>query len=282
MTPVVQEGFKARLRVAWLTWSTTKGDFQLSSPCSHLELPQTLLEPVLIRYASQHGFPCRFGTQLLSFDDSDAKSILAEVQDRIFGTKQTIKCKYLFGADGAKSRIVEDLQLPMSIKPSQGVALNVLVRADLSNMMSTRTGNLHYVIRPDVDMPEFAAWSIMRMVKPWYEWLIVLMEKPTCPADFMPSRDQIQEHIKAVIGDDGIDAEVLRIDKWIINETVAERYDRGRMSVVALLVATRLAQLTSEQILPWRRRSSASTYEWTRRKHVYSRCSEPSMEDSDG
>ena len=151
------------------------------------------------------------------------------VEDTIFGNTEQIKCKYLFGADGARSRIVHQLQLPLSIKPSQGVALNVLVRADLSTLMKARVGNLHYVIQPDVEMPEFAAWSIVRMVKPWYEWLVIMMYKPTCPEDFIPSYEQVQAQVAVVFGDNSIPVEILRIDKWVINETVAESYSKGRM-----------------------------------------------------
>lgn len=117
----------------------------------------------------------------------------------------------------------------MSVQPSQGVALNVLLRADLSDMMKSRVGNLHYVIRPDAEMPDFAAWSIVRMVKPWHEWLVIMMYKPTCAVEFMPTMQQVQEQVTAVIGDSTIPVEILRIDKWVINETVAASYSKGRV-----------------------------------------------------
>jgi hypothetical protein len=213
-----------------------KGDFELRSPCSHLELPQTLLEPLLLRYATQHGFPARFSTELLSFDVSSSDVIVAYIRDRVFGTSQRIRCRYLFGADGARSRIAQQIGLPLSTKPSQGIALNTLIRADLSHLMKTRIGNLHYVIEPDVEMPDFAAWSIVRMVKPWYEWLVIMMYKPTCPPDFMPTQEQVSTQVKVIIGDDSIPVEVLRVDKWIINDTVAENYSKGRVSVPLFLV----------------------------------------------
>ncbi|KIX10235.1 uncharacterized protein Z518_01316 [Rhinocladiella mackenziei CBS 650.93] len=187
------------------------------------------MEPILLRYATQHGFPCRFSTRLVRFDDSARDSVLAEIEDRIYGRTQMVRSKYLYGADGAKSMVVQQLGLAMSIKPSQGVALNVLLRADLSGTMKTRIGNLHYVIQPDIEMPDFAGWSIVRMVKPWYEWLVIMMYKPTCPADFMPDKKQVEEQAKAVIGDPTIRVDILRIDKWIINETVAECYSKGRV-----------------------------------------------------
>ncbi|KAB5511451.1 FAD-binding monooxygenase, partial [Coniochaeta sp. 2T2.1] len=130
---------------SWGAGAKRGGDFERGSPCCHLELPQTLLEPYLIRYATQHGFPCRFNTRFLSFDDTPADGILVTVRDTIFDRTETIKTKYLFGADGAKSRVAAQLGLPMYEKPSQGMALNVLFRADLSHLIKNRIGNIHYV-----------------------------------------------------------------------------------------------------------------------------------------
>lgn len=187
------------------------------------------MEPILLRYANQHGFPCRFRTQFVCFDDSSEDVIEVTVRDMIFDKIEKIKTKYLFGADGAKSQVAHQLKLPMFIKPSQGIALNVLLRADLSKLMKTRVGNLHYVIRPGFQNPDFAGWSIVRMVKPWYEWLFIMMYKPTCPPDFMPSVEQVEAHARSVIGDESIPVEIQRVDKWIINETVAQVYSKGNM-----------------------------------------------------
>ena len=197
-----------------------------------MELPQTLVEPILVRYATQHGFSARFSTQLLTFDDSADDAIVAKLHDRVFGNDLHIRCKYLFGADGAKSSIAKQLGLPMAEEPSQGIALNVLVRMDLTDMMRNRVGNLHYVIQPEEEMPDFAAWSIVRMVKPWYEWLIIMMFKPTCPPDFVPRTEDVARHCQKVIGDATIPVDVLRVDKWNINETVAESYSKGRVLVI--------------------------------------------------
>lgn len=201
----------------------------MRSPCSHLELPQTLTEPILLRYAAQHGFPCRFRTKFVTFDNPVNDDIYVTVQDLLFDKTYIIKTKYLFGADGAKSTIARQLELPMAARPSQGTALNVLIHADLTHLMKNRVGNLHYIIRPDAESPEFAWWSIARMVKPWYEWLIIMLYKPTCPAEFMPSSDQVIKQVREVVGDQSVHIEVKRIDKWIINETVAELYSKGNM-----------------------------------------------------
>lgn len=94
--------------------------------------------------------------------------------------------------------------------------------------MKTRTGNLHYVMRPDVETPDFAWWAIARMVKPWHEWLFILMYKPTCPPEFTPSTEEVWRQIRSIIDDDSIGVDIMRIDKWVIQETVAETYSKGR------------------------------------------------------
>lgn len=157
------------------------------------------------------------------------------IKDTIFNKTYTIKTKYLLGADGAKSLIAQQLGLPMAVRPSQGIALNVLIEADLTDIMKNRIGNLHYVIRPDVEQPDFAWWSIMRMVKAWHEWVVIMIYKPTCPVDFTPSPEQVKTQVSEVIGDPSIPVKVKRVDKWVINETVAEVYSRGNMYVYFLL-----------------------------------------------
>lgn len=50
---------------------------------------------------------------------------------------------------------------------------------------------LHYIICPDVEMPNFVGWSITHIVKPWHEWLFIIMYKPTCLNDFMLTWEQV-------------------------------------------------------------------------------------------
>ncbi|KAK5991516.1 2,4-dichlorophenol 6-monooxygenase [Cladobotryum mycophilum] len=194
---------------SWGFGPKRSGEYQLRSPCSHLELNQTWTEPILLRYATQHGFPCRFRTQFLSFDDSARDFIAVTVRDMIFNTTFTIKAKYLFGADGARSQIVQQLQLPLIVKPSGGTALNVLVRADLTELMKSRKGNLHYLVRPGMDDPDFAWWTVFRM--------------------FTPSFEQVQKQVYSALGDNSIPVEIQRIDKWVINDIVAEKYSKGNI-----------------------------------------------------
>jgi 2-polyprenyl-6-methoxyphenol hydroxylase-like FAD-dependent oxidoreductase len=132
-----------------------------------MDLPQTLLEPILVGYAMQHGLKARFNTQFLSFQrDNKNGTILTSVKDLLTQRTYSIQSRYLFGADGAKSNVLRQLGIPLIKQPGQGLAINVLVKADLSHLMEHRMGNLHWIIQPDVEHPSFAWIGIVRMVKP--------------------------------------------------------------------------------------------------------------------
>ncbi|KAI1856387.1 hypothetical protein JX265_011634 [Neoarthrinium moseri] len=206
-----------------------KGDYETASPCNPADVPQTLLEPILIKYATNHGFKVRFNTAFVNFDYSDdLKPITATLSDSLTGQEYQIKAKYLFGADGAQSRVVKQLGLPLKCKPGQGVAINVLVKADLSHLVETRMGNLHWVMQPDRDHPEHGWMCIVRMVKPWHEWMFILLPDPKADLTMRPTNADYEKRVREIIGDD-TPTEILGVSRWYINEIVAERYSDGNI-----------------------------------------------------
>lgn len=205
------------------------GDYEMASPCRPCDLPQTLLEPVLVRYATTNGFKCRWDTSFVSFQDlGGTKGVLTTLRDDMTGSEYTIHSKYLFGADGARSRVIRQLDVPLNVKAGGGTAINVLVHADLSHLMEHRRGNLHWVMQPDQPLCDFGQMAIVRMVKPWYEWMFILLPKAGWDGP-EPSSEEYLGQIKKFIGDDSIPARILGISKWVINETVAEQYSRDNV-----------------------------------------------------
>ncbi|PNY24208.1 2,4-dichlorophenol 6-monooxygenase [Tolypocladium capitatum] len=203
----------------------------MASPCAPFDLPQTVLEPVLVRHATWNGFKTRFDTTLLSFaDDRKAGLITATVRDNISAQQYRICTRYLFGADGARSQVVKQLDLPLCVKPGQGLAINVLVKADLSHLVKHRPGNLHWVMQPDRVHPDFAWMTVVRMVRPWNEWMFILfpIHGYELNKEAQPSKEEYLRRVQDFIGDD-TPAEILDISKWYINEIVAEKYSEGNV-----------------------------------------------------
>lgn len=160
--------------------------------------------------------------------------VIAEVHDTVLDKVYRIQSRFLLGCDGARSQVVRELGLPLDRKPGQGLALNVLVRADLSHVMGTRTGNLHWVVRPDEEETPVWGWGLVtRMVRPWDEWMFIFLPAPWATdlkaEDMSGTDEEYVSRVKDMIGDPNINVELLHVGKWWINEIVAERYSDGNV-----------------------------------------------------
>ncbi|KAI8939955.1 hypothetical protein NX059_003681 [Plenodomus lindquistii] len=187
-----------------------------------------MLEPILVKYAKEHGFPCLFNNALESFTQ-DGDKYICNIKDSVSGETRKIRTKYLFGCDGGRSVVIRQLGIPMSKKPNQGVAINVLVEADMRQLMESRTGNLHWCLDPSQDYPAFGKMALVRMVKPWTEWMFILFPEPGQVLSEEPSQEQYLARVNEVIGDPNITAKILDVSKWYINETVAEYYSKDNI-----------------------------------------------------
>ncbi|CZR65570.1 related to phenol 2-monooxygenase [Phialocephala subalpina] len=214
---------------SWGNDPRRRGDYNAASPCTHIDIPQTVLEPILIQHATHNGFNCRFDTTFLYFERESPSSIISKVRDNLTKQLFKVRSKYLLGCDGARSQVLRQLKIPLVKKPGQGLATNVLVKVDLGHVIGNRMGNLHWVMRPDEEQLPFGWTAIARMVKPWTEWMFVLFPAPGAGVDFDPSHEEYLRCVKNIVGDDSIPVEILGISKWFINETVAEYYSDGNI-----------------------------------------------------
>jgi 2-polyprenyl-6-methoxyphenol hydroxylase-like FAD-dependent oxidoreductase len=180
----------------------------------------------MIRWATLRGFHCRFDTQFVSFEQHAEGGVTTTLQDKITGLQYKVRSKYLFGADGARSNIVRQLQLPMIKRPGQGFAINILMEADMSHLMENRMGNLHWILQPNVEHPDYAWIGCMRMVKPWHEWLCIIFPEQTAERTIR-SNEEYMKRVKEMIGDDSVQVKILGVSTWAINETAAEIYSKG-------------------------------------------------------
>lgn len=209
-----------------------QGDYDAASPCDHVDLPQTELEPILTRRAIHTGWTLRFDTSFVSFTRPEPDVIISEVKDNLSGKTYKIQSRFLFGCDGARSQVIRELKIPLIKKPGQGLALNVLLKADLSHLVKNRTGNLHWVFQPEKEHPAWGWACIVRMVRPWDEWMFIFLPPPGADVkgdDMIASNEEYIARVKQFIGDESVDVEIKDVSKWMINETVAEYYSDGNI-----------------------------------------------------
>ncbi len=212
-----------------LTWGThpaRQADYTLASPSSMCDLPQTLMEPILIGHAAARGTKLRFDTEYLSLAQ-DATGVTATVRDRLRGDTYEIRAKYLIGADGGRSKIADDLGLPMEGKMGVAGSMNIVFEADLSRFVAHRPSVLYWVMQPGSDVGGIGM-GLVRMVRPWNEWLIVWGYDITQPPPEVT--DELATSIAhTLIGDDTVPVKITSASVWTVNNQYATSNTKGRV-----------------------------------------------------
>ncbi|GAW20296.1 hypothetical protein ANO14919_097970 [Xylariales sp. No.14919] len=206
-----------------------EGEYKKTTPCEQADLPQSTLEPILLRVATQNGFKLRWDYELLTCrEDVETGKVHATIKDILSGEIVTVISNYLCGADGAKSAVARELQLPFHDTPGGGFAVNVWFEADLSHLMAHSAGLIHMLIKPDTPQPDYCAIAITRQVKPFSEWVISMLAKPGV-TEVTASQEELVEHVKGLIGDASVKVKVKGISTWSIKDCYAEQYTRGKV-----------------------------------------------------
>jgi 2-polyprenyl-6-methoxyphenol hydroxylase-like FAD-dependent oxidoreductase len=210
---------------AWGNKPSQKGDYETASPCVMSDLPQSYLEPVLVREAEKLGAEFRFFTEFIRFEET-VDGVNTTLRNRMSGEEFMVTSRYLLGADGARSAVLEALQIPV-IGRQLNTAFNVHIKADLTKYISHRPGSLNWVLNPDA--PDWSAVGNFRMVRPWNEFVVSMHPATKDVKNHQPTEDSIRKRLHQMIGDDSVEIEILSSFSWSINDQVAERWQKGRI-----------------------------------------------------
>lgn len=156
---------------SWGTHPSRHADYELASPELNCDIPQTLLEPIMVSHATRRGTQMQFSVQYVSHVQDD-DGVTTKVLNRVTGTEHTIRSKYLIGADGARSQVAADIGLPLEGQMDIAGSMNITFTADLSRLVGHRPSALYWVLSPGANVGGIGA-GLVRMVRPWNEWLIV-------------------------------------------------------------------------------------------------------------
>lgn len=122
----------------WGTHPTRHGDYETASPSLNCDIPQTYLEPILVRNATMRGTHSRFSTEYCGHTQ-DADGVTVDVLDRLDGRSFQIRAKYLIGADGARSAIAQELDLPFEGEMDIAGSMNITFKARPTSPTSSST-----------------------------------------------------------------------------------------------------------------------------------------------
>jgi 2,4-dichlorophenol 6-monooxygenase len=213
----------------WGTGDDRLTEYTAASPSPMIDLPQTYLEPILATNAAKRGAKVRFDTEFVSLEQ-DADGVTALLYDRLRRDEFSIRARYLIGADGARSRVAEQIALPIAGQEGKAGSMNIVFKADLSAHVAHRPSILYWVMRPGAETGGIGM-GLVRMVRPWNEWLLTWgydIEQPPPQVDEAEARRIVHD----LIGDDTVEPEITSISLWTVNHNYATRYSTGRVFCV--------------------------------------------------
>jgi 2,4-dichlorophenol 6-monooxygenase len=210
----------------WGTHPARQADYTLASPSENCDLPQTLLEPILIGQAAARGSRIRFDSEYLGLTEH-ADHVAVRARDRLGGTEYEIRARYVIGADGGRSQVARDIGLPFEGEMDVAGSMNIVFHADLTAKVAHRPSVLYWVLQPGSDIGGIGM-GLVRMVRPWDEWLIVWGYDIAEPPPEVDDEAAIQI-VHNLIGDDTIPVTIRSTSLWGNNKMYATRYRAGRV-----------------------------------------------------
>jgi 2,4-dichlorophenol 6-monooxygenase len=215
----------ARIRT-WGTHPARRAEYELASPSSMCDLPQTLLEPILLEAAAARGTEVRFRTEYLSLEQ-DADGVTVTVRQRSTGEVSQIRAKYVLGADGSRSKVADDIGLPLEGQMAIAGCINILIDVDLTHLVVDRPSVLYWILQPGSTIGG-VGMGVVRMVRPWNQWLLIWGYDINGPAPDV-NEAEARRIAHRLIGDDTLDITVRDIALWTNNRAYMTRYSSGRV-----------------------------------------------------
>ncbi|HEX5431027.1 MAG TPA: FAD-dependent monooxygenase [Bryobacteraceae bacterium] len=196
------------------------------SPSERVFISQSLLEPLLKKKAEDFGAELRFGTDMLSFEQ-DESGVTAVVRERDREETATIRARYMIAADGAHSRIREQLGIRMAGHGVFSHSATIYFRANVAPLLRGRNLSVIYVLNPVLR-------GFFRFEKPFDSGFLAINATGD-PAD--PNTDvsagltaeRCLELIYAALGTRDVPVKIESVMHWDAEANAAERLQQGRV-----------------------------------------------------
>lgn len=215
----------ARLRT-WGTGDERIGDYLQGSPCPMMDLPQNKMEPLLVKNAVERGAVFSFNTEYLSHEQDDT-GVTVILRDVLAGREYQLRARYLVGADGAKSKVMDDAGLKVEGQLARAATAYVLFTADLTRYVAHRPSILYWMVTSDASFGEIGM-GLLRAIEPWNQWIAGWgFDMSKGEPDFSP--EEIKRKVRALVGDPELEFKVDSTSVWYVNQAHAPIYSSGRV-----------------------------------------------------
>ena len=214
---------------SWGKHPLSRAEHIMSSPTRMNDLPQTFMEPLLFKTACSRGAQSRMSCEYISHVQ-DKDGVTVTCNDRLTNKHFTVRAKYLVGCDGGNSLVAEHLGLPFEGKMGLGGSINILFRADLSKYVAHRPSVLYWIMQPGADVGGIGM-GVVRMVRPWNEWLIIWGYDISKPAPIIEATMATQV-ARQLVGDPKLEIDLISANTWTVNNMYATHMQKDRVFIM--------------------------------------------------
>jgi len=196
------------------------------SPCERVFLSQNALEPLLKQRAVDLGAEFRFATEVISVTQ-DSSGVTACLRDRDTGEESIVHAKYAIAADGAHSRIRQQLGMKMQGHQTFSHSVTIYFRADLKPLLWDKTWAVVYVNHPQLR-------GFFRFEKPFESGFLVVntagdATHPVTDVSTGLTNERALQFIHTALGTYAIPVTVENIMHWNARADVADKFRSGRV-----------------------------------------------------
>jgi 2-polyprenyl-6-methoxyphenol hydroxylase-like FAD-dependent oxidoreductase len=194
------------------------------SPTERLFITQQALEPLVKRRAEEWGAELRFATEVVSLEQG-ADGVQATLRQRDGSRDSRVRARYVVAADGAHSRVREQLGIGMQGRGLLSRSLTVYFRAPMAALMRGRNMSVILVRNP-------AFRGFFRIEKPYESGFLIIHttgdpERPSTDCWGLTESD-CRDLLRIGLGED-VPATIDSIQKWECQAHTAERFREGRI-----------------------------------------------------
>ncbi|MFD4870476.1 FAD-dependent monooxygenase [Streptomyces sp. NPDC058412] len=183
------------------------------SPVIGVATSQDRLEPTLLAAADA---PVWFGVELVGLAE-EPDSVAAELVDRRSGGRMRVRARYVLAADGANSTVRQRLGIDTTGPGAMAAVTTVVFDADLTGWCADQPAGVYFTAHGSF-LPLYpeGGWA----------WLAPTPEDP----DRADWADLVSRALGSGPGSGpGVRADVVRVQHWVMNAFVAERFHHDRI-----------------------------------------------------
>jgi 2,4-dichlorophenol 6-monooxygenase len=200
------------------------GEYRAASPTDMCNVPQHILEPILLDHCQQVGADVRLHHEAMSIRD-DKGWVTTVIRPRRGGPVFAVRSKYVIGCDGARTVVGREGGFDYEGGAGLGNAVTVWIEADLAKYTAHRPGALFVVCEPGGD----DIVSIWTCIEPWNEWSTIFVHHGMEAQNL--SESTVLSRVRAAVGDPDVEVRIKHISPWEFNRVVATSYRHGRVFI---------------------------------------------------